>query len=87
MVIGFVNDKNLNRILPLFPKNAIYYFAKPNNQRGLSVIELQKIAKKYELFGDVFTSVSEAFVKAKQQASSEDMIYVGGSTFVVSEIL
>lgn len=86
-VLGFVNDKDLDDILPLFPKNARYYFCKPNIPRGLSVEILVHKAKEYGLVGSAYTSISEAYQKALENANQEDFIYVGGSTFVVAEIL
>ena len=87
LVIGFVNDKNLDEILPLFPKNAIYYFCKPNNSRGMNAeITLEK-ATSFGLHGKVFHSVSEAYNQALHDAAPEDVIYIGGSTFVVAEII
>ena len=87
VVLGFVNDKDLDQILPLFPKNAIYYFSKPDNFRGLDPIILQHKAKNYGLIGAVYNSVINAYEKALQDATPDDVIYVGGSTFVVAEIL
>lgn len=87
MVIGFVNDKNLDEILPLFPKNAHYYFARPNIPRGLEAEKTEAIAKQFGLTGTKFNSVSEAYEAAKINTNPEDMIYIGGSTFVVAEIL
>ena len=87
IVLGVVDDKDLKGILPLFPKNATYYFCKPNNPRGLNAKVLQQKANEFDLDGQVFNSVSEAYNKALQIASSSDFIYVGGSTFVVAEIL
>lgn len=87
IVLGVVNDKDLSEILPLFPKNAIYYFSKPNNFRGLDPFILQQKAKDLELLGEVYNSVVIAYEKALQVAHSGDIIYVGGSTFVVAEIL
>ena len=87
MVIGMVSDKNIDDILPWFPKKATYYFCKPNIQRGLNE---QSLAKKFTLKGfkgEVFNSVNEAYEMAKKNASKSDLIYVGGSTFVVAEIL
>lgn len=86
IVLGVVNDKDLDEILPLFPKNATYYFCKPNIPRGLDAPILQQKALEYGLNGKVFNSVSEAYDKALQLAKPSDFIYVGGSTFVVSEI-
>jgi len=87
MVLGVVNDKDLETILPLFPKNARYYFAKPNILRGLDAYELRKNGKKFELLGTHYDSVQEAYQTALQEATDQDVIYVGGSTFVVAEII
>ncbi len=86
-VLGVVNDKNLDEILPFFPKNAKYYFCKPNIQRGLSAEILFEKAKDHQLNGKVFVSVSKAYQEALKNASNSDFIYIGGSTFVVAEIL
>lgn len=87
MVLGVVNDKDLDTILPLFPKNAKYYFCKPNVPRGLDVEKLMLKASDFGLFGEVFNSVSEAYVEAVNSAKESDFIYIGGSTFVVAEIV
>lgn len=87
IVIGLVNDKNLNEILPLFPKKATYFFCSPNNLRGLNPEILKQKAAEFELKGKVYNSVSEAYQNAREIASSNDLIYLGGSTFVVAEIL
>ena len=87
VVLGVVNDKDLDSILPLFPKNANYYFCKPNVPRGLEPQILQKKAAEYGLYGEVFNSVSEAYDEAINSAKDSDFIYVGGSTFVVAEIV
>ena len=87
IVLGVVNDKDLENVLPLFPKNANYYFCKPNIFRGLDASILQQKASEFELNGKAFNSVSEAYEAANHNASKNDFIYVGGSTFVVAEIL
>jgi dihydrofolate synthase/folylpolyglutamate synthase len=86
-VLGVVNDKDLDEVLPLFPKNAEYYFCKPNIPRGLEATVLAQKAAQFGLNGKIYNSVSAAYAKAKQNAQPTDFIYVGGSTFVVSEIL
>jgi dihydrofolate synthase/folylpolyglutamate synthase len=86
-VLGVVNDKDLDEILPLFPMSAKYYFSRPNIPRGLAASSLQQKAKDYELIGKVYDSVSEAYQDALIAATKTDFIYVGGSTFVVAEIL
>ena len=87
IVLGVVNDKDLDSILPLFPKNAKYYFCKPNVPRGLDAEILKQKASDFGLLGKVFDSLSEAYVNAKEIASKSDFIYIGGSTFVVAEIV
>ena len=86
IVLGVVNDKDLNEILPLFPTDAIYYFCKPNIPRGLDAAILQEEARKNDLLGDTHPSVADAYNKALQTATMSDFIYIGGSTFVVAEI-
>nr|WP_322624176.1 folylpolyglutamate synthase/dihydrofolate synthase family protein [uncultured Flavobacterium sp.] len=86
-VLGVVNDKKLDEILPLFPENAVYYFCRPDVPRGLDAQILAEEAKKYKIFGKIFTSVNEAYSTALQDAAPQDLVYIGGSTFVVAEIL
>ena len=86
IVLGVVNDKDLDSILPLFPKKAHYYFCRPDSSRGLATEILQEAAKKYDITGEKYSSVGEAFSTAKKNASQNDFIYVGGSTFVVAEL-
>ena len=87
LVLGVVNDKDLKEVLPLFPKKAIYYFCKPNIPRGLEATTLQTEAQVFGLNGEVYSSVSEAYEAALKNAAPTDFVYVGGSTFVVAEIL
>jgi dihydrofolate synthase / folylpolyglutamate synthase len=86
-VLGVVNDKDLNDILPLFPKNAKYYFCKPNIPRGLDAKLLQNKAKEFNLNGEVYNSVSEAYKESLKKATHNELIFIGGSTFVVAEIV
>jgi len=87
IVYGVVNDKDLATILPLFPKNASYYFCKPNIPRGLSELDLQSTCKKYHLIGNAYSTVKDALKSAKNIANKNDVIFVGGSTFVVAEVV
>ncbi len=87
-VIGMMNDKDISGILSLLPvDNTTYYFCKPDVPRGLSAEELQKEAGKLGLQGKKFESVKEALSQAKMQASDDDLVFIGGSTFVVAEVL
>ena len=87
VVIGFVKDKDISAILPLFPSNATYYFCKPKISRGLDEKILSDRCVRYNLNGETYKSVNKAFKAAKKQASKNDFIYVGGSNFVVAEVL
>jgi len=87
MVWGMVGDKDIDGILKQLPENAIYYFCKPNIERGLSPTLLKEKAEKYALKGMVFESVNEAYQAALKKAIPTDLIFIGGSTFVVAEII
>ena len=87
IVIGVVNDKDLSRVLPIFPKEARYYFGKPNVPRGLDAKELQKVASAYNLNGRVYSSIPDAYSSALEEALDEDLIFIGGSNFTVAEII
>jgi dihydrofolate synthase / folylpolyglutamate synthase len=86
-VFGVVNDKDLDEILPIFPKNAIYYFCKPNIPRGLDAQILKEKCYEFGLVGAIYNSVSEAYQQAISISNHDDFIFIGGSTFVVAEIL
>ncbi|MDC6406363.1 MULTISPECIES: bifunctional folylpolyglutamate synthase/dihydrofolate synthase [Maribacter] len=87
IVLGFVKEKDLNSILPMFPVHAVYYFCQPNISRGLPANLLKEMAEDYNLHGTVFDTVSKAYAAAKQAATKSDFIFVGGSTFVVAEVV
>lgn len=86
-VIGVVADKNPDKVLQLLPADAEYYFTRADIPRALDEKELAQKAAGFGLSGRCYPSVSEAFNKAKQNAGKNDLIFVGGSTFVVAEIL
>ena len=87
VVIGMVNDKNIEEALSLFPKKATYYFCKANIPRALGASELASVAKGLGLKGEVYSSVRDAYAKALESSKSNDFIYIGGSTFVVAEVV
>jgi len=87
IVVGFVKEKDVNSVLELFPKEATYYFCSPAIARGLNVDTLKEIATTKGLQGERYSSVAEALNAAKAQALPTDFIFVGGSTFVVAEVL
>ena len=87
IVFGMVNDKDINAVLTLMPKNATYYFAQASVARALPSPELQALAAKHDLHGATYTSVAEATRAALKEADKEDFIYVGGSSFIVADLL
>ena len=87
IVFGTVNDKKINDILNLLPKDAKYYFCKAKIDRALNSDKLKSIANEYKLIGESFESVEKALLNAKNNAKKEDLIFIGGSTFVVAEVI
>lgn len=86
-VLGMVNDKDISTILSLLPKNAKYYFCQANIPRALKVNDLAKQAKMAGLTGEICGSVSNALFFAKKNAQIADLVFVGGSTFTVAEVV
>jgi dihydrofolate synthase/folylpolyglutamate synthase len=86
-IIGVVNDKDISSILNLLPKEAIYYFTKASVPRALPETELEAKAIQVGLKGTTFSNVKEALEEAKKKAKANDLIFVGGSTFVVADVL
>jgi dihydrofolate synthase / folylpolyglutamate synthase len=86
-VLGFVKDKDLSKVLKLFPSNSKYYWAKANIPRGLDAAILKVIALENGLKGEAYSSVKAAYKMAKSKATKNEVIYVGGSIFVVAEVL
>jgi len=87
MVIGFVSDKDLTSVLPLFPHDARYYFTKASVPRALDERLLMTEAGKYGLSGSDYPGVAAAMIAAQTCAGPEDMIFIGGSTFIVADAL
>lgn len=87
MVIGMVKDKDISKVLQLLPKTGTYYFCQPDIPRAKPLNELEEEAKRYGLSGSAYPSVKEALEAAKKQAATDDLIFVGGSTFVVAEVI
>nr|WP_314499187.1 folylpolyglutamate synthase/dihydrofolate synthase family protein [uncultured Chryseobacterium sp.] len=87
IVLGFVNDKNIDDVMSLLPENSAFYFAKPANNRGRHPQEYEDLLIRAKIIYKIFDSVQEAYLSAKQQATLEEMIFIGGSNFVVGEFL
>ena len=86
IIWGSVSDKDLKPVLDLLPRTAIYYFCKPDIPRGMDQNQLQKMAEEYNLYGEAFDNVNEALKIAVESSDPEDLIFIGGSTFVVAEL-
>lgn len=87
MVFGVLKDKDVNSVLAILPSEATYYFTQPQLERALPAEDLSQQAAKHHLHGDVYDSVTTALQAAKQNASPDDLIFIGGSTFVVAEVI
>ncbi len=87
MVLGFANDKNIDEILPLFDLDAHFIFTRPKVQRALAAEVAEGAARKLGYDCEVVDDVAEALRKAKKMAAADDLIFVGGSNFVVAEVI
>jgi dihydrofolate synthase / folylpolyglutamate synthase len=86
-VIGMVNDKDINSVLKLLPKDALYYFTKASIPRALDEKTLAELAGTYGLQGNSYPTVAQAMEAAKKECRPNDLIFVGGSNFIVAEII
>ncbi len=86
-VFGTVNDKSPDKVLSMLPKEATYYFAKADIPRGFDAMQLLEAAKPHGLYGKAYTSVRRALAAAKRTAKPNDLVFVGGSIFVVAEVI
>jgi dihydrofolate synthase/folylpolyglutamate synthase len=86
-VIGMVNDKDITKVLSILPTDATYYFCKPDIPRGLDAETLKQQAEGFGLHGNAYPSVKQALQSAQQNARDNDLVFVGGSTFVVAEAI
>jgi dihydrofolate synthase/folylpolyglutamate synthase len=87
IVLGTMADKSVEKVLPLLPPEAIYYFCAPASQRAMPALELKQLANDLGLKGEAYTSVSEAYAQAQRDVHVTDVVFVGGSSFVVAEVL
>ncbi|NLA25224.1 MAG: bifunctional folylpolyglutamate synthase/dihydrofolate synthase, partial [Bacteroidales bacterium] len=86
VIIGMANDKDVEKMLEYFPKNAKYYFTKANIPRAFDQNELKNLGEKTGLFGNSYKSVHDALLAAQANAGINDLIFVGGSSFIVAEL-
>lgn len=87
IILGFVNDKKLDEVLRILPQNSTYYFAKPYVNRGRHPKDYEDLLKNSKIFYKIFDEVQQAYLSAKQNIKNGEMIFIGGSNFVVGEFL
>jgi dihydrofolate synthase/folylpolyglutamate synthase len=87
VVIGMVNDKDITKVLTMLPTKATYYFCKPDIPRGLDAELLKQQAAGFGLHGLAYTSVKSALSDAQANAGDNDLVFIGGSNFVVAEVI
>ena len=85
IVLGFVNDKKIDEVLALLPKDATYYFTKPSIDRGRTPQEYEDLLINAKIFYKIFETVQDAYLSVKQSATDEDLIFIGGSNFIVGD--
>lgn len=87
IILGFVNDKKIDEVMKILPDNSQYYFAKPAIHRGRHPEDYENLLVDAKIFYKIFDSVQEAYLSAKEECTNEEMIFIGGSNFVVGEFL
>ena len=85
IVLGFVNDKDVEHVMPLFPKDAQYYFTNADIPRAMPAEQVKAFGEKFGLIGKTYENVPAAYESAKKKASTQDVIFIGGSTFIVGD--
>ena len=86
-ILGMSKDKRHKEIFKILPKNATYYFSQARSERSMQKEKLYELGNNYNLNGNVYSSVNEALIEAKKRANKDDLIFIGGSIFVISEVL
>lgn len=87
VILGFVNDKNIDEVMALLPENSEFYFAKPSINRGRHPEDYENLLQEAKISYKIFDSVQEAYLSAKERCTNEEMVFIGGSNFVVGEFL
>lgn len=87
IVLGFVNDKKIDDVLEILPRNSCYYFVKPSINRGRNPETYEALLKKSKINYKIFQTVQDGYLSAKQNVKNNDMIFIGGSNFIIGEFL
>ena len=87
IVFGMVDDKDIEAVMSLLPENAYYYWTQPSTKRAFAVAKIAEVGERYGLKGRTFTNVEEAYKQALSESKIDDFIFVGGSSYVVADLL
>ena len=87
IVLGFVNDKKIDEVMKILPENSTYYFVKPSIHRGRHPEDYKNLLEEAKIFYKIFDTVQDGYLAAKQKATEDEIIFIGGSNFVVGEFL
>ena len=87
IIFGMVNDKDIESVMAMMPENAHYYFTKPDSKRALNEHKIKEIAGRYGLDGDCFATIKDAYHTARNTAKENDMIFIGGSCYIISDFM
>lgn len=87
IVFGMVDDKDINSVMYLLPQNAIYYWTQAESKRAIKAERVAEIAIKHDLRGEIFDNVEVAYTKALQDSNKDDFVFVGGSSYIVADLL
>ena len=87
IVFGMVDDKDINAVLAMLPKQALYYFTQANNHRAIPAQRVAELAVGHQLRGKIFPKVADAFQAALTEAAADDFIFIGGSSYIVADLL
>lgn len=87
IVFGMVDDKDIDSVMELLPKNAIYYWTQAETKRAIKVEKVTELALQHELNGKMFNNVKDAYTKALNDSAADDFVFVGGSSYIVADLL
>lgn len=87
IIFGMVDDKDINSVMELLPKNAIYYWTQAESKRAIKVDKVAELASHHNLKGEIFSNVEKAYTKALNDSATDDFIFVGGSSYIVADLL
>ncbi len=87
MVFGMVDDKDVNSVMAMLPKDAVYYWTQASTKRAIAATKIGELGKKHGLKGQIFDNVGKAYHEAKHDADTDDFIFIGGSNYIVADLL